>query len=167
MATAILTQARLRELLRYDPDTGLFTWRQSRRGSARAGDVAGAARHDGYVRVGVGGHKAWAHRLAWLYVHGAWPTQQIDHINGNPSDNRIANLRDVPPRTNMQNERSGRRRKNPGTLLGAHWSTTWKRWKSSINAGGKLQHIGWFDTEQQAHDAYVEAKRRLHLGCTI
>ena len=67
----------------------------------------------------------------------------------------------------MENERRARRRKNGGSLLGAHWSTTWERWKSSIITGGKQIHIGWFDTEQQAHDAYIAAKRRLHPGCTI
>lgn len=167
MAAAILTQARLRELLHYDPETGLFTWRQNRRGHIRIGDVAGFARSDGYVRIVVDQRRAWAHRLVWLYVHGEWPTQQIDHINGNPSDNRLANLRDVAPRINMQNERQGRRRKGPGQLLGAHWCATSGRWKSSINVNAKPLHIGVFNTEQQAHDAYIAAKRRLHPGCTI
>lgn len=167
MATNILTQARLRELLEYSPETGVFKWRVNRQGHCKAADVAGARRHDGYIRITVDQHRVWAHRLVWLYVNGTWPLQQIDHINGNPSDNRLANLRDVSPQTNMQNERQARRRKNGGTLLGAHWCMTWKRWKSSIITSGKLMHVGWFDTEQQAHDAYVAAKRRLHPGCTI
>jgi len=167
MATEILTHARLRELLDYNADTGAFTWRIGRQGHKKAGDVAGFRRSDGYIRITVDQHRVWAHRLAWFYTHGAWPAQQIDHINGDTSDNRLDNLRDASPRVNMQNERRGRQRKNRGTLLGAHWCTTWKRWKSSINAEGKRLHIGWFDTEQQAHDAYVAAKRRLHPGCTI
>ena len=167
MAAAILTQAFVQEALAYDPETGVFTWRASKRGSVKAGDRAGCVRADGYIRIKVGQRAAWAHRLAWLYVYGAWPDHQIDHINGNPSDNRIANLRDVVPSVNMQNERRGRRRKNGGSLLGAHWSKVWRRWKSSINAGGKSQHLGWFDTEQQAHDAYLAAKRKLHEGCTL
>lgn len=167
MAAADLTAARLRELLHYDAETGAFSWRESRRGHRRAGDAAGCARGDGYVRIKVDQHGAWAHRLVWLYVHGHWPIGQIDHINGDPSDNRLCNLRDVTPLVNMQNERRARRRKNGGTLLGAHWHSRWKRWRSSINVNGKLMHLGTFDTEQQAHDAYIAAKRRFHAGCTI
>ncbi len=167
MAAAILTQARLRELLDYNPETGVFTWRVSRRGHRKAGDEAGYLQRNGYVKITLDQRRVMAHRLAWLYAHGVWPLQQIDHINGDPSDNRLANLRDVAPQTNSENERKARRRKNGGTLLGAHWSTTWKRWKSSIISSGKSLHIGWFDTEQQAHEAYVATKRRLHAGCTI
>lgn len=166
MAAADLTAARVRELLDYDPSSGLFTWRTSR-GRRWAGDAAGFRRADGYVRLKIDQQAVWAHRLAWFYVHGAWPTGQIDHINGDPSDNRLCNLRDVSPQVNMQNERRARRRKNGGSLLGAHWSRTWKRWSSSINVDGRLKHIGWFDTEQQAHEAYVAQKRLLHQGCTI
>lgn len=167
MAAAILTQARLRELLDYNPETGVFIWRISRQGHRKAGDTAGYRQPNGYVKITLDQHRVMAHRLAWLYVHGAWPLQHIDHINGDPADNRLANLRDVTPQTNSENERKARPRKNGGTLLGAHWSVTWKRWKSSIITGGKSLHIGWFDTEQQAHEAYVAAKRRLHAGCTI
>lgn len=167
MAKADLTAQRLRELLHYDPETGAFTWLVDRQGHAKAGDVAGCRRSDGYIRMKVDQHGVWAHRLAWFWVHGDWPEQVIDHINGDPSDNRIANLRDVPAATNSQNVKEGRKRKGRGTLLGAHWSVTWNRWKSSINVGGKLRHIGWFGTEVEAHNAYVEAKRRLHPGCTI
>jgi len=167
MAVPNFTLARVHELLNYDQHSGRFTWKRSRRGPAKAGDQAGYKRPDGYIKIKIDGSAVWAHRLAWFYVHGAWPENQIVHINGNSSDNSIANLRDVSPRTNMQNERQARRRKNGGTMLGAHWSKTWKRWKSSINAGGRLLHVGWFDTEQQAHAAYIAAKRKLHEGCTL
>lgn len=88
MAAAILTHARLRELLDYNAETGVFTWRVSRQGHCKAGSAAGARRHDGYIRICVDQRRVWGHRLAWFYVHGEWPSQQIDHINGNPSDNR-------------------------------------------------------------------------------
>lgn len=167
MAAEKFTRDRVLEMLNYDPTTGGFTWRQSRRGSARAGYAAGYVRQDGYVRIKLDGRQVWAHRLAWFLAVGKWPQGQIDHINGNPSDNRIANLRDVTCRVNSQNERRARRRKNGGRLLGAHWCPTWRRWKSSIGVAGSARHIGWFDTEQQAHEAYVAAKRVLHEGCTI
>ena len=156
-----------KEMLDYNPETGLFRWKVSRRGSVKAGDIAGSVRADGYVRLKIAQQGVWAHRLAWLWMYGVWPSHTIDHVNGNPTDNRIRNLRDVPQRTNSENMRSARLRKNGGSLIGAHWSTTWKRWKSSIGINGKTIHIGWFDTEQAAHEAYVSAKRKLHEGCTI
>jgi len=154
-------------LVDYDSVSGSFTWRVNRQGSAKAGDIAGYVRADGYIRIKIKQHGIWAHRLAWAFTHGEMPSGSIDHINGNTSDNRIENLRNVDARTNSENERKGRRRKLKGSLLGAHWSETWKRWKSSITCSGVAKHIGWFDTEQEAHAAYVTAKRQLHEGCTI
>jgi hypothetical protein len=88
-----LAAERLRERLRYDGGTGVFT-RRVGSGHARAGEIAGSVHSTGYVRIGIDGGKYTAHRLAWLYVHGVWPSDQIDHINRNRSDNRIANLRE-------------------------------------------------------------------------
>lgn len=166
-SSALPSIDRIREVLSYDPASGVFRWKRSFRGSARAGDVAGSRRKDGYIRIKIDGAVLYAHRLAWLLAHGSWPEKFVDHINGNPSDNRIENLRDVNAQTNCQNRRVAGPRKNGGTLLGAHWCTTWKRWKSSIIKDGKCQHIGWFPTEEAAHTAYVETKRRLHAGCTL
>jgi hypothetical protein len=87
-----LTAERLRERLHYDAETGVFT-RRVGSGHAHAGDMAGSVHSTGYVRIGIDGGKYTAHCLAWLYVHGVWPSDQIDHINRNRSDNRIANLR--------------------------------------------------------------------------
>lgn len=167
MATPEFTLARVKELLKYDPTSGAFTWRKSLQGPVKAGDVAGFKRSDGYIRIKLDGQTVWAHRLAWFVSTEDWPSGAIDHINGDPSDNRICNLRDVSPRTNSENVVKARARKNGGLLLGAHWSKTWKRWKSSICVNGKHLHIGWFDTEEQAHAAYVSRKRQLHVGCTI
>jgi hypothetical protein len=90
---AKLTAERLRKRLRYDAETGLFT-RRVGSGHAHAGDMAGSVHSTGYVRICIDGGRYTAHRLAWLYVHGVWPSGQIDHINRNRSDNRIANLRE-------------------------------------------------------------------------
>jgi hypothetical protein len=87
-----LTAERLREQLRYDAETGVFT-RRVGSGHARAGDMAGTVHSTGYVRISIDGGKYTAHHLAWLYVHGVWP-YQIEHINRKRSDNRIANLRE-------------------------------------------------------------------------
>ena len=118
------------DLVSYDQETGVFRWLVSRRGVARAGDVAGSVMRNGYARIKINQKAVLSHRMAWLFVHGTMPVHQIDHINGDKLDNRIVNLRDVRPAVNTQNSRKARRRKNGGTMLGAHWATTWNRWKS-------------------------------------
>lgn len=155
------------EFLDFCPETGQFTWTNNMRGHARKGDIAGTRRKDGYIRIKVCQRGVWAHRLAWAWVNGKWPEFTIDHINGNPSDNRISNLRDVDQQTNSQNRIKAGPRKNGGTLIGAYWCKTWKRWKSLITVEGKSKHLGWFDTEKDAHEAFISAKRKLHKGCTV
>lgn len=166
-----LTQERLRELVIYDPATGTFTRAvDSRSGEgnkivkARKGDIAGWLDYLGYRRVCVDGRVYKAHRLAWLYVHGCWPDQLIDHINGCPSDNRIDNLRLASPSINMQNQRRGHLTGKSG-LLGAQFVRG--KWVSKINVNQTRKWLGTFDTAEQAHAAYITAKRLLHPGCTI
>jgi hypothetical protein len=107
-----------------------------------------------------------AHRLAWLYVHGVWPTGEIDHRNGDPRDNRIANLRDVTHAVNLQNLTKPRAGCKSG-MLGAQWDASRQKWKASIRTQGASKHLGRFDTPEEAHEAYKNAKRKLHDGCTI
>lgn len=162
MAKADLTAARVRELLDYNPDTGVFTWKISPAQRIKRGTVAGAAAE--YVRIQIGGRKLRAHRLAWLYMTGAWPTQEVDHIDGDPLNNRWANLRNVSRVVNMQNQRQARS-DNPTKLLGAH--PHGRGYASTINVRGQTHYLGRFSTPEAAHAAYVAAKRRLHEGCTI
>lgn len=166
-----LTAERLRELLHYDPDTGVFTrlvasmaGATRNRAVARVGDIAGGADLKGYVLINVDGRKYRAHRLAWLYVHGVWPPCNIDHRNGNCGDNHIKNLRAVTQGQNMQNRR--RASKNNGCgFLGV--SAEGGRFRASIKAAGKKKHLGYFDTPELAHAAYLEAKARLHPFQTL
>lgn len=99
-----LTAESLRELLHYDPQTGIFTWRVTR-GNLKACSRAGSMKEDGYIRVCIGERRYHAHRLAWLYVTGDWPVEEIDHINRNKADNRFTNLRPATRSTNEQNRR--------------------------------------------------------------
>ena len=163
MASEIVSAQRLREVLHYCPETGVFTWRVST-SNVKGGDVAGYKRPDGRIDIRVldGLHKA--HRLAWLYVHGAWPAGQIDHIDGCPSNNALANLRDVSPSVNQQNQRRPRSHNTQG-FLGV--SRNGKGWMARIVVDGKVRHLGTFQTPESAHIAYLETKRRLHDGCTI
>jgi hypothetical protein len=163
MAKADLTAARLRELYLYDAATGVFTRRVSIR-QFKAGEVAGfrCGRGGAYVAIKIDQSIYFAHRLAWLYVHGEWPAQFIDHINGNPSDNRIANLRDVSNEVNAQNKRRAR---GGSGLMGAY--PKYRKFRSYIHVDGEQRWIGSFNTAEEANAAFIDAKRRLHQGCTI
>lgn len=156
----MLTADRLREVLDYDPATGVFTWREKSAPDSRIrpGTVAGYVQH-GYRLINVDNRQYRAHRMAWLYVHGEWPTDDIDHINGVRDDNRIANLREATRSENLQNQRRARRDNRSG-FLGV--SANGKRWKAEIIEGVRRQHLGTFDTPGEAHEAYLAAKRRLH-----
>lgn len=136
-----LTQERLKELLDYNPETGAFTRRMSRRGAA-AGSVAGSVHNRGYVQITVDGANHLAHRLAWLYVYGVWPTQDTDHINRVRNDNRIANLRDVSHRENMLN--TGVRSDNTSGVIGVCWVAARGKWHSCIGVFGRTRHLGRF-----------------------
>lgn len=165
MAKADITAQRLRELLHYDPETGVFTWRVRRGGGAVAGGICGSPNSGGYIQIKIDRVLRKAHRLAWLYVHGAWPKADIDHINGVRDDNRLTNLRDVPESTNAQNLL--RARKDSGAGLAGARKNRDSGWAARIRVGGKERHLGIFATPEEAHAAYIEAKRRLHTGCTI
>jgi hypothetical protein len=163
-----LTADRLRAVLDYDPLTGAFIWRERISIRITVGKRAGVANRLGHVCIGVDGVKHYAHRLAWLYMTGAWPAESIDHINGDPGDNRFANLRDVPHRTNMQNIRK-RRSNNRSGFLGVVRDKDGGRWRATLKSanGESVLSLGSFSTAEEAHAAYLEAKRRLHPGCTI
>lgn len=153
----------VRELLAYDPVTGIFSWRRPPRRGVAAGPT-GCKGKAGYIEIGWRYEKHYAHRLAWLHVYGVWPIGEIDHINGVRDDNRLANLRDVARDVNNQNKRKPATTNKTG-FLGVHPKR--KRFTSQINAGGKTLSLGVFDTPEQAHAAYIEAKRRLHPGGTL
>lgn len=155
---AALTVHRLRELLTYSPTTGLFTWKVTLGSRAAAGDTAGCLKTDGYILIRVDRFLYRAHRLAWLYVHGAWP-DQIDHRNGIRSDNRLVNLRATNSQGNAQNKRKAQSNSRSG-LLGA--SPSGNKWAATIHTGGKKFHLGYFFTPEEAHRVYLHAKQLLH-----
>lgn len=167
MARLDLNADRVRELLDYDPESGIFRWKV-RRSNVPAGAAAGNPKQDGSIRIGIDGQIYLAHRLAWLLVNGSWPTHSIDHINGNAADNRIANLRDVPHLLNMQNRRKPRKGNNSG-LIGAAWQERGGFYISRIRDTVKRRtvYLGSFATAEEAHAAYVAAKRLMHEGNTL
>jgi hypothetical protein len=151
-----LSAERLREVLRYEPDTGEF-FRTN-------GKLVGTTDKQTYIRIRIDGTNYKAHRLAWLYVFGEWPIKLIDHINGIPSDNRLANLRDVTHSVNLQNQKRSRRNSQTQVLgVTVHQN----KYQARVNIDGKSIYLGVFTTPELAHDAYLEAKRKHHAGCTI
>lgn len=174
-----LTHKDLLELLSYDPSSGKFTWlyrpietfADSNHGkiwnSRFAGKlVPGSINTKGYLQFAIHGKRMLYHRIVWFYVHGNWPKNQIDHIDGDKVNNKIGNLREA---TNSQNQQNLRMHKKYGinTLLGASYHKRDKTFHARITINGKLFYLGRFATELDAHNRYVEEKRKIHPFGTI
>lgn len=155
-----LTQQRLREVLHYDPETGIFTWLTKIADKVSVGARAGQSRPNGYRAIGVLGSRHLEHRLAVLYMTGAWPAEEVDHVNGVRGLNSWENLRQCSHSENHQNRVA--RVTNTAGLAGASWHSQKKRWRSAISVAGKHHHLGHFNTPEEAHEAYKSAKVRLH-----
>lgn len=158
-----LSAERARELFAYDPETGRLIWRVSK-GRAKPGDPAGCPQKGGYLRMRVDQKHYWAHRVVWLHTKGDWPTHFLDHINGDPSDNRVENLREVSRKTNQENQRKPHSNSSTG-LLGVVPING--KFRAAISLQGVRTCLGVFTTPEEAHKAYLTAKRELHAGCTI
>ena len=161
-----LTLSSLRELLHYDPETGAFTWRgRSGRGTNKsnaAGNLAGSKSTKGYICIKVGGGKSVkAHRLAWFYMTGEWPAEQIDHKDNIRANNAWANLRMATPKQNAQNQKSPSRNNKSG-YLGVTWDRTQEKWAATICVNGRNRRLGRFKDPQSAHFAYLAAKSIHH-----
>lgn len=166
MNKIVLTAERLRASLDYNEETGEFRRRHKKNARWPAGEVVGCAstvnKKSGlkYLFVFLHGRLYRAHRLAWLYVNGVWPSECIDHIDGDGLNNRIANLREATRAENNRN--TGARRTNASGLKGVSWNKKDKRWRADISLNGKGIYIGNFLTPEEAHKAYAEAADRLH-----
>ena len=149
-----LTQAELRLLFDYDPETGMLTRRVQTSSNAAAWCQAGYTNGGGYISVGLHRRSYLAHRLIWLYVHGRWPASEIDHINGVKSDNRLCNLREATRHGNNQNARL--RKDNLAGVKGVRWVARSRKWRVRIRS----VHIGYFDDVNDAAEAYRVAAER-------
>lgn len=160
-----LTAQRLRELLHYDPQTGVFTRLETTSFQRKRliGKPCGCiSKGNGYIAISVDGRSYRGHRLAWLYVHGEWPAV-VDHINRNRSDNRIDNLRNVTQAINVQNSETPMPSSKSG-IRGVSWSVERKRWVAAISVNNKVRPLGRFMTQAEAHAAYLKARKEFHVG---
>jgi hypothetical protein len=159
------SQEELREHLSYDERTGEFRWKKQTRGRKNCGDVAGTTNRYGYTLIGIGGRRQlMAHRLAWVYCFGSIPDGfEIDHIDGNPANNAIMNLRLATSSQQKQNKRV--QSNNRSGMKGAfyHACHKGKKWRSQIKVDGRYKFLGYFHTAQEAHEAYGRAARE-HYG---
>lgn len=152
-----LTQDRLKELLDYDPETGVFIWKIDLIKQKTKEKIAGCLhKNSGYHHITINGHKHKAHRLAFLYMEGYFPENQIDHIDRNRSNNRWDNLREVSRTCNARN--SNIPKNNKSGVVGVCWHKLNNKWISSIMVFGRTVHLGYFDNIIEAAKARWEAE---------
>ena len=145
-------------LLNYDCATGVFTWKPRR--GVKAGVPLGTDNGHGYKRITVLGKSYYAHRLAWLYMHGEIPDCQIDHIDGNKANNSISNLRKATPSQNQHNHCIAQSNSKSG-IQGVSWHKKARKWQSHIKINGEKKYLGLFYSKYDAKNAYEEIKKEL------
>ncbi|MFJ7792323.1 HNH endonuclease [Pseudomonas sp. NPDC096950] len=156
--------AYLSSLLEYDKESGSITWKHSR-GKAKAGSEAGWKDSRGYIKITCNGRTYTAHRLAWLLHYKESPPDVVDHIRGVEDGNRISNLRPGISCVNQQNQRQAHTRNTSSKHIGVSFFNG--RWRAKIYHAGKYIFLGYHKTEEDAANAYLESKRRIHVGCDI
>lgn len=159
-AKARITHERVLKLFSYDDETGALLWNIKKGRSGLPGKVAGCSCRDGHWRIGVDGRDYLRSHLVWFYVTGCWPTDQIDHIDVNPSNDKFENLREA---TTMQNSANKKKyANNTSGFKGAYYLKHAKRWMAQIKANGKLIYLGYYATPEEAHAAYCEAAHKYN-----
>lgn len=156
---ASLTHEMLTEALDYDPETGVFRWKIDRGTHTKAGNIAGTINR-GYGQLCINKKLFASHRVAWFYVHRRWPVAELDHINLVRTDNRIENLREVTKKENNRNVRI--KKHNTTGYKGVCRSANGKRFTAYITVDYETNYLGTFDTEEEAHAAYVAASKQHH-----
>lgn len=153
-----MNQSTLKELFNYQ-DGGLY-WKVSRTNTIKIGQRAGYLRKDNYRVININGKIHLEHRLVWLYHYGHMPVDKIDHIDGNPVNNDISNLRECSQAENLQNLKKPKT--NTSGYLGVCFNKKLNKWQANIRHGNKNHHLGLFHTPELAHEAYLNAKSKLH-----
>lgn len=157
----MITQHRIKELLNYDTETGIFTWRVRNGNRTKAGGTAGGVNSHGYVQIRLDGVLYKAHRLAWLYMYGVMPEDMIDHINRKTGDNRICNLRVATNSQNQQN--AGVRSDSSSGIRGVSWDNKRGKWCARIKAEEDSRHLGYFDNIEEAIEVRRSAESKYFV----
>ncbi len=158
----MITQSELKSLLKYNFKTGNFTWRENRRPCIKAGDIAGHKGKNGYIQIKISGKKYLAHRLAFLYVKGYFPEDDVDHKNGNPSNNWWKNLREVSKTCNLRNTKNQQR--NTSGIKGVVLVEKTDKWGVSIGVNGKGISLGHYSCFDEAVCVRLAAEQCLGWG---
>lgn len=161
----MITQERLKELLHYNPDTGIFTNRITRSSNAIIGNVSGCVYNSNgktYRLIRIDNTNYRVHRLAWLYITGSFPNKNIDHIDGDGTNNKFSNLRSVDQQENQRNKR--KYANNKSGLSGVFFNRTLEKWEAHIGIHGRRKYLGVFDDKFEAICAKksAESKYRFH-----
>jgi hypothetical protein len=149
----------LREYLAYDPETGELRWRKRPSNRVKVGDVAGTVNALGYVQIALQGNLMLVHRVVWAFMIGVWPKHEIDHVNGDPGDNRWLNLRSATRAQNQANKKM--RSDNTSGFKGVTFHKGAGKWMSRIQHNGRYHYCGLHDTPEKAHEAYMSKAKTL------
>lgn len=149
------------EFFEYDSNTGFVYWKKTSNPRAKSGQRAGASRKDGYRVISLKKQTFLEHRLIWFLINKTWPTKFLDHIDGNPANNKIENLREATPLENQQNQKH-KRKNNTSGYLGVSWHNIANKWKAEIRSNNKPIYLGLFDNPDEAYKAYLVAKQSFH-----
>jgi len=157
----VISQEELKQLLLYDPSTGKWKWLVKRGSKCKEGWFSGTKGKNDYFYIEISNRSYLAHRLAWLWSYGTFPVLDLDHINNNPSDNRLNNLREVNKCVNLQNQVKPHKNNKSG-YLGVSLNKKRGLWEATIMVEGKNKRLGGFQTPEEASLCYLKHKEIYH-----